>query len=133
MSRLDEFIMKPVVYWIMMVLGLPFFSSGLGFVKDCMANPDPNYWMVALGYGVALIGCMMCWSVVNAFKSRADSLQNENNRLSYERDEYRSLARRSGFRGNVAPRASNNSWIDDDDIDGDGRGGDTLRRLGVIE
>lgn len=31
------------------------------------------------------------------------------------------------------PRASMDTWVDDDDIDGDGIGGDSLRRQGIID
>jgi len=59
----------------------------------------------------------------------------ENEKISLEREIYRLNTHidRNRTRGNLYQNASPDVWVDDDDIDGDGVGGDSLRRTGIIQ
>ena len=114
MSKWSKFWMKPWAWWTGLVLG-PSLSHH-GFVMIGTFAGDPTG--IVLGVLLAFLGLALIWSPLLVFKDRYYDLRNSVIRGEFARS------------GN---RASQNAWVDDDDIDGDGIGGDSLTRMGITD
>jgi hypothetical protein len=110
---------SPVIYHQCMNLMLKFGSI-----------PEPNFLICGLAFVGVALSIFVLWNAIYFLRDKIYRLQNRVDDVTWERNQYQSM---SNGRAPLGERASSNAWIDDDDIDGNGRGGDTLRRLGVID
>ena len=115
MTRWSKFWMKPWAWWGGLVLGPSFAHHGFNMIGTFAGDPTG----IVLGVALAFFGLALIWSPFLVFKDRYYGL-----RQSVLETDLRRVRRGS---------ASQNAWVDDDDIDGDGVGGDSLTRMGITD
>jgi hypothetical protein len=116
MTRFQRCMTLKGVAFMCLVLGPGTFSNGL----KLMTLGDP----VITGIGVVcvLIGAGLCWLPYMTYKDLYDS-------LILERETEQTRNRLRGSTGQY--RRGSEFTLADDDIDGDGIGGDSLTRMGI--
>jgi len=116
MSGWRKFWMKKPIWWGGLVLGPAMFNGGMKMIGVGLGEPITT----VTGFVIAFVGLLFIWAPFNAFKDSYEEVRQE--------FDYHRMTSRSSGRGQ---RASQNAWVDDDDIDGDGVGGDSLTRMGI--
>lgn len=97
-------------------VGVSIATVGFGFIAGAT-------WSTLAAFGLVIIGMIVIQLPYRYFRSQYEGLKRES--------EITVARNRSRFYGTGNRRQ--NVWVDDDDIDGDGVGGDSLTRMGITD
>ena len=115
------------------VMGLISFGIAMGSVNTSSESLPPEaafIFVIMLGI-ILWVTVYPLFVYVSGYYSLVSRYNQLVDRVYHAEERLGNLGRNSG---RYDERVPSPAWADDDDdIDGDGRGGDTLRRMGVIE